>query len=221
MTELRRTEDGKLVCELERADWRQLLADRLAGARAVRGQGPRRHDGHLRRDLPADELRSAEEVPGHRGHLRRAAGLVRAQGLPAVLQARRRWPSWASSWCRSTAWARRTARRSSTTCAGRTWATPAFPDRIPWIKAAAAKYPCMDLTRVGIYGGSAGGQNAAGRAADARRLLQGGRGRLRLPRQPHGQDLVERAVDGLAGRPALRRAVERHAGATSCRASCC
>lgn len=35
-----------------------------------------------------------------------------------------------------------------------------FPDRILWIKAAAAKYPCMDLTRVGIYGTSAGGQDA-------------------------------------------------------------
>jgi dipeptidyl aminopeptidase/acylaminoacyl peptidase len=35
-----------------------------------------------------------------------------------------------------------------------------FPDRKPWIHAAAAKRPWMDLTRVGIYGGSAGGQNA-------------------------------------------------------------
>jgi len=35
-----------------------------------------------------------------------------------------------------------------------------FPDRILWMKAAAAKYPYLDLTRVGIYGGSAGGQNA-------------------------------------------------------------
>jgi dipeptidyl aminopeptidase/acylaminoacyl peptidase len=35
-----------------------------------------------------------------------------------------------------------------------------FPDRIPWIKAAAKKYPCMDLKRVGIYGTSAGGQDA-------------------------------------------------------------
>ncbi len=33
-----------------------------------------------------------------------------------------------------------------------------FPDRIPWIKAAAAKFPFMDLDRVGIYGTSAGGQ---------------------------------------------------------------
>ncbi|MGO9113662.1 MAG: prolyl oligopeptidase family serine peptidase [Thermoguttaceae bacterium] len=37
-----------------------------------------------------------------------------------------------------------------------------FPDRILWIKAAAAKYPYMDLSRVGIYGTSAGGQSAAG-----------------------------------------------------------
>ncbi len=35
-----------------------------------------------------------------------------------------------------------------------------FPDRIAWIRAAAAKYDCFDLTRVGIYGGSAGGQSA-------------------------------------------------------------
>lgn len=35
-----------------------------------------------------------------------------------------------------------------------------FPDRILWMKAAAAEYPYLDLKRVGIYGGSAGGQNA-------------------------------------------------------------
>lgn len=36
-----------------------------------------------------------------------------------------------------------------------------IPDRIAWIKAAAATRPWMDASRVGIYGGSAGGQNAA------------------------------------------------------------
>jgi len=36
-----------------------------------------------------------------------------------------------------------------------------FPDRIAWIKAAAAKYPALDLSKgVGIFGGSAGGQSA-------------------------------------------------------------
>ncbi len=35
-----------------------------------------------------------------------------------------------------------------------------FPDRIAWLRAVAAERPWMDLSRVGIYGGSAGGQNA-------------------------------------------------------------
>lgn len=34
-------------------------------------------------------------------------------------------------------------------------------DRILWMQAAAAQHPEMDLSRVGIYGTSAGGQNAA------------------------------------------------------------
>ncbi len=37
-----------------------------------------------------------------------------------------------------------------------------FPDRMAWIKAAAAKYPQLDTARVGIYGTSAGGQSSAG-----------------------------------------------------------
>lgn len=35
-----------------------------------------------------------------------------------------------------------------------------FPDRIVWLKEAAKTRPWMDLSRVGIFGGSAGGQNA-------------------------------------------------------------
>jgi len=34
-----------------------------------------------------------------------------------------------------------------------------FPDRILWHKAVAAKYPYYDISNVGIYGNSAGGQN--------------------------------------------------------------
>lgn len=37
-----------------------------------------------------------------------------------------------------------------------------FPDRILWIKEAAKTRPWMDLTRVGIFGNSAGGQNSLG-----------------------------------------------------------
>ena len=35
-----------------------------------------------------------------------------------------------------------------------------FPDRILWMQAAAAQYPYMDIERVGIFGASAGGQEA-------------------------------------------------------------
>ncbi len=37
-----------------------------------------------------------------------------------------------------------------------------FPDRILWMKAAAKVEPSMDLERVGVFGTSAGGQNAGG-----------------------------------------------------------
>ena len=35
-----------------------------------------------------------------------------------------------------------------------------FPDRIAWLKAAVAKHPELDLSRVGLFGTSAGGQSA-------------------------------------------------------------
>ncbi|WP_253157454.1 prolyl oligopeptidase family serine peptidase [Stieleria tagensis] len=37
-----------------------------------------------------------------------------------------------------------------------------FPDRIAWMKAVGDQYPALDLSRVGIFGTSAGGQNACG-----------------------------------------------------------
>ncbi|RZM23176.1 MAG: S9 family peptidase, partial [Pedobacter sp.] len=37
-----------------------------------------------------------------------------------------------------------------------------FPDRIAFMKAAAKRYPYMDLSRVGIFGNSAGGQSSLG-----------------------------------------------------------
>jgi dipeptidyl-peptidase-4 len=69
-------------------------------------------------------------------------------------------PSSASSSSRSTAWAPTGAPRPSTTSPGRTSPTPAFPTASPGCKPAAATHPELDLDRVGIFGGSAGGQNA-------------------------------------------------------------
>ena len=96
-----------------------------------------------------------------------------------------------------------------------------FPDRILWHKAVAAKYPWYDITRVGIYGGSAGGQNALGGAPVPPGVLQGG-GRVRgVPRQPDGQDLVERAVDGVADRPSSTPPRPTWTTRGGCRGSCC
>jgi len=44
--------------------------------------------------------------------------------------------------------------------AAKNLADAGFPDRIAWIRALAAEQPGLDLARVGIFGGSAGGQNA-------------------------------------------------------------
>lgn len=44
--------------------------------------------------------------------------------------------------------------------AAKNLADAGFPDRVAWIRALAATQPGLDLSRVGIFGGSAGGQNA-------------------------------------------------------------
>ena len=173
-------------------------------------------DLHARRNFDPDA-----EVPGDREHLRRAARLVRAQDVRRLQPACRRSPSSASSSCRSTAWAPRTARRRSTTSPGRTSGTPASPTASSGIKAVAAKYPWYDITRVGIYGTSAGGQNALGGLLFHPEFYKVAVSRRRVPRQPDGQDLVERAVDGLADRPAVRGVVEHRQRRQAARASCC
>lgn len=45
--------------------------------------------------------------------------------------------------------------------AWRNLADAGFPDRIAWLRALAREEPQMDLGRVGLFGGSAGGQNTA------------------------------------------------------------
>ena len=208
VTELRRASDGKLVCELETAD---------AGALKAAGwQTPERfvakgRDGKT--DIYGVIFRPTnfdptKTVSGDRGHLRRAAGgrSCRRRFQPAYAQ--QAMAELGFIVVQIDGMGTKRSKAFHDVC-WKNLGDAGFPDRILWIKAAAAKYPCMDLTRVGIYGGSAGGQNATRAHACSRRLLQGRRGRLRLPRQPHGQDLVERAVDGLAGRAAIRASSQR------------
>ena len=162
VSELRRVEDGKLVCELERADVTALLATGWKPPERFVAKG---------RDGKTDiygvifrpfELRPVEEVSGDRADLRRSARVLRARRRSRRINGRRRWRSWGSSSCRSTGWARTGRSKAFHDVCWKNLADAGFPDRILWMKAAAEKYPAMDLTRVGIYGGSAGGQNALG-----------------------------------------------------------
>ncbi len=71
-----------------------------------------------------------------------------------------RWPNSVSSSSRSTAWEPAIAAKRFTTCAGKIW-RQRFP-RSHRLDQSGGEgvVPEMDLTRVGIWGGSAGGQSA-------------------------------------------------------------
>jgi dipeptidyl aminopeptidase/acylaminoacyl peptidase len=210
--ELRRSSDGRRICELERADWGALLA---AGWRpperfVAKGRdGVTDIHGVVHRTMRCDTARKHPVIEciyaGPHGHFvpksfRDHYGVQELTELGfIVVQIDGMGTNWRSKRFHDVAW--------------QNIGDGGFPDRIPWIKAAAARHPEMDASRVGIYGGVGGGTERAQGGARARRLLQGGSRRLRLSRQPHGQGLVERGVDGVAGRPALRGAVERLAGA--------
>ena len=60
VSELRRTSDGSLVREIEKADISALTAAGFQAARGLHREGARREDRHLGRDRPSDELRSVE-----------------------------------------------------------------------------------------------------------------------------------------------------------------
>ena len=120
-------------------------------------------------------LRSREEVSGDRDTSTpaRTARSCRSRSRPPA--ACRPRPSSASSSCRWTAWARRTARRRFTTWRGRTSRTRAFPIASCGTRRSAAKIPVVrhharrHLRRVGRRA------ELDGRAALPSRLLQGRR----------------------------------------------
>ena len=85
------------------------------------------------------------------------------KAFTSLSRAAERWPNSASSSCRSTAWARTGGARRSTTSAGRTSATPASPTASRGSSGRGEVSRRWTSTRVGIYGGSAGGQSALGR----------------------------------------------------------
>ena len=157
--ELRRASDGKLVCALEQADWSELLQTGWRAPERFVAKGrdgktdiygviirPRDFDPNQRYPV-IEEIYAGPQsafVPkafsaysGMQGLAELGFILVKIDGMGT---------SQRSKAFHDVCW--------------KNLGDAGFPDRILWIKAAAAKYPCMDLTRVGIYGGSAGGQSS-------------------------------------------------------------
>ena len=161
VTELRRADDGKLVCVLEKADAGALLA---AGWKMPERFAAKGRDGQT--DIfglivrpsnfdPAKKYPVIEKiyagphdffVPKEWGRQTQDHELAELGFI--VVQIDGMGTNWRSRAFHDVAW--------------KNVADAGFPDRIAWMKAAAAQHPEMDLTRVGIFGGSAGGQSALG-----------------------------------------------------------
>ena len=161
VTELRRAEDGKLVCKLEAADASALkkagwLAPERFVARARDGETDiygiivRPTNFDPKRKYPVIENIYAGPqgsfTPKAFSAINRMAELAELGFI--VVQMDGMGTSHRSKKFHDVCW--------------KNIGDAGFPDRVLWIKAAAKKYPSMDNTRVGIYGTSAGGQNALG-----------------------------------------------------------
>jgi dipeptidyl aminopeptidase/acylaminoacyl peptidase len=159
VTELRRSGDGGLVLELERADWTALVAAGWSVPERFVAKG---RDGVT--DIygtiikpsnfdPAKSYPVLEEIYAgpHGAFVSKEFGRgLRQHGFAElgfiVVQADGMGTNHRGKKFHDIAW--------------KNLADAGFPDRIAWMKAAAATRPWMDLKHVGIYGGSAGGQNA-------------------------------------------------------------
>jgi len=159
VTELRRADDGSLVCVLEEADWSELLATgwQIPERFCAKGRdGQTNIYGVIYRPTNFDPKKkypiiediyagphSAFVPKGFRAYAKAQSMaelgfvLVRIDGMGT---------SHRSKAFHDVCW--------------KNLGDSGFPDRILWIRAAAEKYSCMDLERVGIYGGSAGGQSS-------------------------------------------------------------
>lgn len=159
VTELHRSADGALVCPVENSDATPLLATHWRAPEPFSAKG---RDGTT--DIYGVIFRPSNFTPsktypvieqiyaGPHGYFvpKEWNPALRPQALAElgfiVVQIDGMGTNWRSRVFHDVAW--------------KNLKDGGFPDRIAWLHAAAARYPYMDLNRVGIYGGSAGGQNA-------------------------------------------------------------
>ena len=160
-SELRRVEDGKLVCDLEKADWSRLQSADWPAPEPFVTKG---RDGLT--EILGVIYRPINLSPGKKYPIIENI-YAGPQGafVPKTFKTVDRMQEMAElGFIVVQIDGMGTANRSKKfhDVCWRNIADAGFPDRILWIKAAAGKYPYMDLERVGIYGTSAGGQNALG-----------------------------------------------------------
>jgi len=159
VTELRRSEDGVLVCELERGDWSRLLRTgwRVPQRFVAKGRdGKTDIYGVIFRPTGFDPDVSYPVIEKiyagpHGAFVPKAfAAYHKAQSMAelgfVVVQIDGMGTSRRSKAFHDVCW--------------KNLGDSGFSDRKLWIRAAQRVCPNMDLTRVGIYGGSAGGQSA-------------------------------------------------------------
>ncbi|MEM7630369.1 MAG: prolyl oligopeptidase family serine peptidase, partial [Planctomycetota bacterium] len=158
--ELRRVSDGSLIAELARAQTDQLSA---AGWRPPEVFCAKGRDGETDiwgmiftpTDFSPDRAYPVVEqiYAGPHGHhvpkpfsrWHQGPRQIAERGF-VVVQIDGMGTNWRSKAFHDVAW--------------KNLADAGFPDRIAWMREAAKARPWMDLSRVGIIGGSAGGQNA-------------------------------------------------------------
>jgi dipeptidyl aminopeptidase/acylaminoacyl peptidase len=160
VNELRRVADGKLVCKLEEADVSELKASGWKAPEVFVAKG---RDGttdiwgliYPPRDLDAQKKYPILEdiYAGPHGSF-----------VPKNFSSQTRYKAWNDlGFVLVKIDGMGTANRSKgfhDVC-WKNLKDGGFEDRILWMKAAAKKYPFLDISRVGIFGTSAGGQNAA------------------------------------------------------------
>lgn len=159
VNDLRRTEDGKLICRLEESDATELKASGWRAPERFVAKGrdgktdiygviywPKKIDSKKQYPVledvyagPHDSFVPKSFSSAYRNEKLRDRGfiVVRADGMGTANRSKK---------FHDVCW--------------KNIGDAGFPDRILWIQAAAAKYPSLDLNRVGIFGGSAGGQSA-------------------------------------------------------------
>jgi dipeptidyl aminopeptidase/acylaminoacyl peptidase len=159
VSELREAVDGRLVLELERADWAPLLAtgwrppERFV-AKGRDGQTgiwgilytPSTFDPAVRYPVVEQIYAGPQDAFVPKAFATVSEPRALAELGFVVVQIDGMGTNWRSKAFHDVCW--------------RNLGDSGFLDRIAWLRAAAATRPWMDLGRVGIYGGSAGGQSA-------------------------------------------------------------